>query len=56
MRIALQTVEYLQNEEEYVPWVTAGSELSYIDTMLSESNIYGLFKVCLLVKSIYCKH
>ena len=45
MDIALQTLEYLQDEEEYVPWVAAGSELSYIGTMLSESSIYGLFEV-----------
>ena len=47
MSIALQTLEYLQNEEEYIPWQTASSELSYIDMMLSETNIYGLFQVIL---------
>ena len=45
MDIALQTVDYLQDEEEYIPWVAAGIELAYIDTMLSESSIYGLFEV-----------
>ena len=53
MNIALQTLEYLQNEEEYIPWQTASSELSYIDMMLSETNIYGLFQVILQFFSLY---
>ena len=53
MSIALQTLEYLQNEEEYIPWQTASSELSYIDMMLSETNIYGLFQVILQFFSLY---
>ena len=53
MSIALQTLEYLQNEEEYIPWQTASSELSYIDMMLSETNIYGLFQVILQFFCLY---
>ncbi|KAK7096269.1 hypothetical protein V1264_005581 [Littorina saxatilis] len=44
MEIALQTVEYLQNEMDYLPWDVATSELSYVDTMLSRTGLYGDFE------------
>ena len=45
MEIALQTVEYLHREMDYVPWAAAGDELSYVDTMLSRTALYGQFQV-----------
>ena len=46
MEIALQTVEYLDKERDYVPWEAAGSELGYVGTMLQRHPLYGGFKVC----------
>lgn len=43
--LALQTVEYLDNEEEYVPWKTGGGELTGIGTRLRDTAIYGAFQV-----------
>lgn len=43
--IALKTVEYLDNEEEYLPWVAAASELNYISKMLASTELSGAFKV-----------
>ena len=45
MEIALQTVEYLHREMDYVPWAAAGDELRYVDTMLSRTALYGKFQV-----------
>ena len=45
MNIALRTLEYLTDETEYVPWVAAGSQLSYIYTMIAETELYGAFEV-----------
>ena len=50
MDIAVQTLEYLQVEEDYVPWVAAEYEFSYIAAMLSESSTYGLFEVHIEIK------
>ncbi|XP_052782181.1 putative aminopeptidase-2 isoform X1 [Mya arenaria] len=44
MSIALKTLEYLNTEEEYVPWVAAGDELGFIDSMLKDTELYGPFK------------
>jgi len=45
MNTALQTLDYLTSEEEYIPWEAAGAELGYIDTMLTETELYGAFQV-----------
>ncbi|KAL8559955.1 hypothetical protein ACOMHN_041426 [Nucella lapillus] len=44
MDIALQTVEYLHQELDYVPWKVASDQLSYVDTMLSRTSLYGHFQ------------
>ena len=43
--IALSTLEYLNKELEYVPWVAAQRQLSYLDSMLSKTDMYGQFEV-----------
>ena len=43
--IALRTLEYLNTEEDYVPWVAAIRQLSYVDRMLKRTSLYGTFKV-----------
>ena len=43
MDIALQTVEYLANEDNYLPYSAALSELSYVDDMLERTELYGAF-------------
>jgi hypothetical protein len=45
MDIALQTVEYLANEDNYLPYSAALSELSYVDDMLERTELYGAFSV-----------
>lgn len=45
MDIALKMVEYLGAEIDYVPWYAARQELSYVQKMLTRSNLYGKFKV-----------
>lgn len=45
MDIALKMVEYLGAEMDYVPWYAARHELSYVQKMLTRSNLYGKFKV-----------
>ncbi|XP_046380097.2 aminopeptidase N-like [Haliotis rufescens] len=41
--MALQTVEYLDRELEYVPWAAAIRQLGYVDTMLTKTGLYGAF-------------
>ncbi|GFO47453.1 aminopeptidase n [Plakobranchus ocellatus] len=41
---AMQTVEYLDKERDYVPWSTAVSSLDYIDKMLSLDSLRGPFE------------
>jgi len=43
--VALQTVEYLDKETDFVPWSAAKRELKYLDLMLSKSEVYGDFQV-----------
>lgn len=45
MEVALKMVEYLGSEMDYVPWQAARRELSYVEKMLTRSNLYGKFKV-----------
>ncbi|KAL4227197.1 hypothetical protein ACF0H5_015170 [Mactra antiquata] len=44
METALKTLEYLHNEEEYIPWVAAGSEIGHIHKMIVDTKLYGPFK------------
>ena len=45
MKIALQTVNYLANEREYIVWEAALGELGYVDAMLERTSLYGSFAV-----------
>lgn len=44
--IALHVLEYLDKETDYVPWVAAAQQLSYLDDMLRRTKLYGQFNVC----------
>lgn len=48
MDIALQTVDYLSNERDYIPRVAADEQLAYIESMLSLTQHYGAFQVMFL--------
>lgn len=43
---ALHTLDYLNNETEYIPWGAAVKELAYLDRMLVSTPVYGNFEVC----------
>lgn len=43
--IALNLTQYLEREEEYLPWDSALNSLSFIRSMMSRTSGYGLFKV-----------
>lgn len=43
--IALNLTQYLEQEDEYLPWDATLSSLSYMASMMSRSSGYGLFKV-----------
>mgnify|MGYP000188687084 CR=1 FL=1 len=47
--IALQIVEYLDKEEEYIPWNSGGGKLNSIGGRLRDTPIYGAFTVNLHV-------
>lgn len=49
MEIALQTIEYLGSEMDYVPWQAAQTELSYVRKMLVRTSLYGKYKVSYIV-------
>lgn len=42
--IALDTLNYLNKEDDYVPWSAVIRELGYVDDMLSTTDIYGEFQ------------
>ncbi|KAL5020570.1 hypothetical protein ScPMuIL_003462 [Solemya velum] len=44
MLLALQIVEYLSKEEDYLPWDAALKELKSLDDMLSQMELYGQFQ------------
>ncbi|XP_025084007.1 aminopeptidase N-like [Pomacea canaliculata] len=44
MSIALQTINFLRNDDDYVPWRAITSELTYLDLMLSTTELYGKFQ------------
>ncbi|XP_076118297.1 aminopeptidase N-like [Mytilus galloprovincialis] len=41
---ALHTLDYLNNETEYIPWGAAVKELAYLDRMLVSTPVYGNFE------------
>lgn len=43
--IALPSLEYLDSEADYVPWVSAMNEVGYLSDMLGETEAYGDFQV-----------
>ena len=43
--IALDTLNYLNKEDDYLPWSAVLRELGYLDDMLSTTEIYGEFQV-----------
>lgn len=45
---ALGLTEYLKKEEEYLPWTSTFTALSYVDSMMRRTPGYGLFKVLLV--------
>ncbi|XP_062585470.1 uncharacterized protein LOC134247152 isoform X2 [Saccostrea cucullata] len=55
MSVALETVDYLSKERDYIPRQAGEGQLSYIDTMLSLTKYYGDFskKMQNLVRDIY---
>lgn len=45
METALGTVKYLKKEREYIVWEAASAELSYVNSMLERTPLYGKFSV-----------
>ena len=45
MDIALSTLEYLEEEEDYVPWAAANKQLSDLRTRMTETSGYGALSV-----------
>lgn len=43
--VALSSLEYLDTESDYVPWVSAMNEVGYLSDMLGETEAYGDFQV-----------
>ncbi|KAJ9573938.1 hypothetical protein L9F63_008680, partial [Diploptera punctata] len=43
-QIALEVLDYLQNEEDYIPWVSAFSALSFLDRKLVSEDGHADFK------------
>ena len=46
--LALGTTEYLAKELEYIPWVAALGELTYVGSMLGRTSGYGEYKKFLI--------
>ncbi|XP_052258962.1 thyrotropin-releasing hormone-degrading ectoenzyme-like isoform X1 [Dreissena polymorpha] len=55
--VALETLEYLEKEAEYLPWKTASLHLEYLDQLLQLSRHYGQFRIYMKSKleRVYCK-
>ena len=45
MKIALNTLEYLDAEVDFVPWKSALRELEHMRSLLQLTPVYGLFEV-----------
>jgi hypothetical protein len=43
--LALRSLDYLDQETEYVPWYAALGEIGYIRNMLLTKPIFGMFEV-----------
>lgn len=46
---ALELTNYLENEVEYLPWASAFTALTYVDSMLWRTPFYDVFKVNLVI-------
>ncbi|RUS89958.1 hypothetical protein EGW08_002310, partial [Elysia chlorotica] len=44
LNTAMQTTEYLNKEQDYIPWSTATNALGYINTMVSLDSLKGPFE------------
>ncbi|XP_015790545.1 aminopeptidase N [Tetranychus urticae] len=42
--LALEVTRYLVNEEDFVPWGSASSEIRFLDSMLRRTSLYGRWK------------
>ena len=56
LETALKTLEYLDEEDEYVPWMAASDEVDYIDKMISGEDMNDIFKVILRHISHFLSH
>lgn len=45
MSIALQTVEYMSTEDNFLPYSAASGELLYVEDMLERTALFGAFSV-----------
>lgn len=45
MGVDLPSLEYLDAESDYVPWVSTMNEVGYLSDMLGETEAYGDFQV-----------
>ncbi|XP_052787465.1 aminopeptidase N-like isoform X1 [Mya arenaria] len=43
MSIALQSINYLGNEEDYIPWSAATGQLAFVSSMLARHPLFGAF-------------
>lgn len=43
--MALELIEYLKQETDYIPWYSAFSEINYIDKMMVHAASYENFRV-----------
>jgi hypothetical protein len=43
--IALSVINYLAQENEYIPWKAALSNLASLNRLLKHTHLYGVFKV-----------
>ncbi|KAL3884512.1 hypothetical protein ACJMK2_024647 [Sinanodonta woodiana] len=50
LNVPLTMLEYLNKEEEYIPWSAAVSELNFVNTMLKRHSLYGKFSSFMLKK------
>lgn len=45
MSIALATLDFLQQEQEYVPWRAFAREMNYVELMLERTDLFPALKV-----------
>ena len=51
--LAIQTMEYLYNETEYLPWSDADTHMAYINVIFYRSPRYAIFRVKLYINFIF---